>query len=126
MSSSRLPALAGSILADIPLEFVDDGCSASPDALFGYDLRWACRIHDWWWCTRAHHLGALNEDWKAAGDHILGLLVRSALPFGLRWVGMVYLRAVRKYAGSYNSCGHDAEWCRHSLRRPHWMLNNGP
>lgn len=121
VSPSRLPALAGALLADIPLEFVDDGCSASPDALFGYDLRWACQIHDWWWCTRAHPLGSLTEDWKAAGDHILGVLVRSALPYGLRWIGTLYLRAVRKYAGAYNSCGHDGEKCRHGLARPPWM-----
>ncbi len=122
MSSSRLPALAGAILADIPLEFRDDGCSSSPDALFGYDLRWACRIHDWWWCTRAHPLGQLTEDWKAAGDHILGVLVRSALPWGLRWIGTLYLRAVRRFAGSYDSCGHEELYCRHCLARPHWML----
>ena len=25
--------------------FSDDGCTVSPDGLFGYDFSWACRIH---------------------------------------------------------------------------------
>ena len=121
---TRLPALAAEMLAQIPSNFRDDGCSSSPDTIHGHDLRWACRLHDWWWCTRAHPEGLLDDEWKDAGDHILGLLVRSALPKGLRWVGGVYLRAVQRYGSSYDSCGHSDEYCRHSLPRPDWMMPN--
>ena len=123
----RIPSLAIDILLQIPSHFYDDGCSTSPD---GY-WKWACRIHDWWWCTRSHPQGTMTADWKEMGDSMLKTLMTLRLPWGLHWLAKVYYRGVTRFGGSFNTCGYrpsgaslDQEilgLCRHSMPWPDWM-----
>lgn len=119
-----IPPAAQAILDRIPADFRDDGCSRSPDSLFGFNFRWACRIHDWSYCTRAHQPGSMTYGWKVAADFTLRENLRSALPLRWRWVRFIYQGAVLAFGGfgSFNSCGPEAgERCRHAMRRPPWM-----
>lgn len=108
----------------IPAGFRDDGCSGAPDRLFGVDLRWACRVHDWMYCTRAWPPGHLDQAHRHEADRALGRMIRGALPWSLKWIGWLYYRMVHRYGGdhAYDSCGpEEGAWCRHNLPRPGWM-----
>lgn len=112
------------LLDAIPAEFIDDGCSNSPDDIWGFELNYACRRHDWRYCSRAHDAGELHFDDKMDADRELGRLIGEALPWRWRWIRRVYLRAVQIGGGfdAYNSCGpEDGEACRHGLALPAWM-----
>lgn len=126
MSDGRrpIPPVARGLLAEIPEEFVDDGCSTAPDALFGFRLGWACRIHDWMYCTRAWPAGTMDQHHRKHADDLLGEMIRQALPWRWRFVGWIYRAAVRRHGGhaAFDSCGGEAgERCRHNLPRPGWM-----
>ena len=116
-------------------DFEDDGCSNAPDSFFGFDFRWACRLHDFAGCTRAHLPGALSSFGAAlVAHHQLGRDVASSLPFAWRWVGSLYRSAVLwRGIWSWNTCGYEAQLvedpkkvraglCRHGLPRPRWMV----
>jgi len=128
-----IPAAARALLERIPPEFLDDGCSNSPDRVFGVDLRWACRLHDAAYCSRLWPPGTLDQTWRARADRELGERVRLVLPFGLRWAGWLYWRATYRFGGmqSFDSCGSHplgatggqiaAGLCRHAIAMPAWM-----
>lgn len=119
-----IPPGALRLLLEIPRGFVDDGCTAAPDLLFGVDLAWACRIHDWCACTRAHPEGFLTLEWKLLGDQMLRGYVRESLRgHPLRFlIAATFFAGVRLFGGSFNTCGPEAgERCRHGLARPAWM-----
>ena len=115
------------IVAAFPA-FHDNGCSNAPDAIFWWDLRWPCRIHDWRYCSRAHDPWELDQEHRAIADQELGRNVRAALPWALRWLGgLLYWRFTDLAGGrrSWDSCGpEDGERCRHNLSKPGWMLQN--
>ncbi len=133
----------------IPEEFKDDGCSNSLDSLFGFNFRWACRIHDWRYCSRSHPAGNMSYRLKKASDKELRANIRDSLPlvwykpyyfericrrlrvwcpsaplcFGL-WLPWVYYMGVALFGGfnAYNSCSHAVGiHCRHGVLRPEWM-----
>lgn len=110
-------------MSSVPEGFYSDGCSSAPDSIFGNDLSWACRIHDWEYCTRSHPAGSRTAPRRKTADKQLGTDVRGSLPFGLRWIGFVYWRAVARIAyNKWDSCGWDAgQLCRHDIPRPGWM-----
>ena len=106
----------------VPLEFIDDGCSAAPDKIFWiWDLKWACRIHDWRYCTRAHKPSEMTQYFRHIADLELRNNVRSVLPFGLGWLtALLFWRVVHLKGGdeAWNSCGPEVgERCRHGLLR---------
>ena len=120
-----IPDTARELLRRIPSHFVDDGCTSSPDGWFGFDFRWACRIHDWLYCTRAHPAGTMTYEWKVKADHALSEFIRASLPLRWRWVRWVYEGMVLFAGGwgSFDSCGPEVgKRCRHGLRAPWWML----
>ncbi len=118
------------LLAEISAEFIDDGCSNAPDELWGFRFRFACRRHDWRYCSRSHPPGAMHYADKVDADAELARLLREALPWRWRWIARLYERAVRIGGGfdAYNSCGpEDGETCRHGVALPRWMLSgNAP
>lgn len=102
----------------IPPLFKDDGCSNAPDRWLGVNLRPACRVHDFWYCTRAWPPGTLDQAHRSEADRFLGASVRALLPFGMKWAGWLYYRAVHRFGGddAYDSCGPLAgERCRHNM-----------
>lgn len=121
---ATVPPAAYRWLQRIPDYFQDDGCSAAPDRLFRRDLNWACRIHDWWWCTRCHPKGSMTQSWRKAGDALLASFIRQALTdHPLR--GLAYL-AYRwgPWFGrnGFDTCGSEVgTYCRHNIPRPSWM-----
>jgi hypothetical protein len=128
MSAARvaieLPEAAVGILAALPAAFKDDGCSNSPDSLFGFNFKWACRIHDSRFCSRSNLAGSMNQSARRRADRELRKFIRQSLPWRWRWVSWVYYGFVRHYGGraAYNSCGADAgKKCRHNLVQPRWM-----
>jgi hypothetical protein len=118
----KLPQIALDCLANIPDHFKDDGCSNSPDSFFGFDFRWACRIHDHWYCSRAHPWGTMTDEWKDAGDLLLKRMVRHCLPRRWRWVGKLYYHGVQMFGGhAFDSCHvHPDALCRHGLSFDDW------
>ena len=119
-----IPAEAQAILDTIPAEFVDDGCSNSPDGWFGFDLRFACRIHDWRYCGRCHRAEFMDQARRHRADAELERNIQSVLPWRWRWVGWFYLRAVHVAGGieAWDSCGlEEGELCRHRMPLPPWM-----
>lgn len=128
-----IPAAALTLLKQIPVHFRDDGCSASPDAWFGFYFRWACRIHDWRYCTRCHPPGTMTGRAKRQADRELREGVKASLPWRWKWIGRVYEAAVRTNVnGSFDTCGPVPEeatdyqrksgLCRHGVPAPNWML----
>ena len=123
--SSRVPFTGKGILRKIPPHFRDDGCSNSPDRWMGWDLRWACRIHDWRYCTRAHRAGTMTALRRARADKELRLNLRAFLPWRWRWLGWAYYVGVWRYGGmgSWDSCDATAgKLCRHNMPMPEWMV----
>lgn len=123
-SQRPMPTTAVAVNQQIPRHFVNDGCTNAPDTLFGFELGWACRIHDWRYCTRCHPAGTMTAGHRRRADAELGANVRAALPWRWRWVGWVYRTAVWRYAGisAFDSCGPSAGLkCRHHMPIPRWM-----
>ena len=112
------------LLDEIPDEFIDDGCSNSPDEIWGFSLRHACRRHDWRYCSRCHDAGSMHFSDKMESDREISMIIGDALPWRWRWIRRLYLRAVQVAGGfdAYNSCGpEDGETCRHGMPLPSWM-----
>ena len=123
------PTRAVELLADISVDFVDDGCSNSPDTIWGFKFRWACRIHDWRYCSRSHLAGTMHYANKQVADRELRDFVGESLPWRWRWVRYFYLRGVQVGGGfdAWNSCGpEDGEFCRHNIALPLWMNSANP
>ena len=119
-----IPAEARRELAAIPEDFVDDGCSNALDSLFGFVFAWACRIHDFYYCTRCWPAGRMTWGHKVVADNKLKLYMRASLPLRWRWVRYAYKTAVFAFGGfgSFDSCGPAAgERCRHNMPAPGWM-----
>lgn len=121
-----IPEDAQAILDLIPSDFVDDGCSCSPDSLMGTDIKWACRIHDWRYCTRAHRPGRMTTDYRKKADRELRGNLRAGMPWYSQWTRVLYYWAVRRWGSgdnSFDSCGPAAgSYCRHGMAQPPWML----
>ena len=124
------PTGVGSILMRIPKAFTDDGCSNSPDEWFGFDFKWACRIHDARYCQRTPIDGASvapqgTPEHRHYADDWLRADIKSSLPWRWRWIGWVYWAGVRAAGGfkAYNSCyplfpaGGTNHRCRHGMTR---------
>jgi len=121
------------LLTQIPESFLDDGCSNSPDSIFGFNLRWACRLHDWRYCGRCHPPGRMTQADRLLADKEIKQYIGQALPWRWRWVKYVYFAVLRRAGGTtaWNSCGpapwgvtenqHDRDVCRHNIERPEWM-----
>ena len=122
-----IPPRAARILAEeIPEHFLDDGCSNSPDRIFGFDFRWSCKIHDWRYCGRCHPAGTMHYQNKLTADQELRENLKASLPWRWRWVSRVYWRGVQIGGGfdAWNSCGpENGDACRHGIARPTWMLS---
>ena len=119
-----IPEDAKRLLELIPKDFISDGCSDSPDSLFGFNFTWACKIHDWSFCTRCHNPGTRTYAAEAQANSRLKRHIDSALPFRWSWVKYIYYTAVWRYGGmgAYNSCGPEAGFrCRHGQLQPEWM-----
>jgi hypothetical protein len=119
-----MPLLARHMLEEIPAGFVDDGCSNSRDSMFGFDFRWACRLHDHAYCTRCWPAGSMTQMHRRVADANLAMMIRSALPWRWRWVGWWYRRGVHYGGGvsAYDSCGATSgAICRHGMPIPDWM-----
>lgn len=119
-----IPEDAKRLLDLIPADFNDDGCSNSPDSIFGFDFKWACRIHNWSFCTRCHPPGTRTYAAEAQANIRLKRHIDAALPFRWSWVKYVYYTAVWRYGGmgAFNSCGPEAGFrCRHGQVQPKWM-----
>lgn len=119
------PEDAKRLLELIPAEFSDDGCSNAPDGIFGFDFKWACRIHNWSYCTRCHGPGTRTHLVKVQADNRLKRHIDQSLPFRWSWVKYVYYTAVWRYGGmgAFNSCGPEVGFkCRHQMVMPEWML----
>jgi len=114
-----------------PRDFISDGCSSSPDSIFGYSVKWCCEIHDWRGCTRCHPPGRLTQKACNFAAKELGWHVRYALPFGLRWIGWAYHKVVYRMTETYwDSCGIiegelSLDPCRHGILPPRWLIDLG-
>lgn len=120
-----VPEKAKGVLNQIPKTFKDDGCSNSPDDLWGFDFGWACRIHDWRYCTRCHPAGSRDYEHRQRADRELRENLRTSLPWRWRWVSWIYWRGVQAGGGfdAWNSCGpEDGDRCRHNRKMPRWMV----
>ena len=112
------PVSAVLTLAGIPRGFMDDGCSNSPDEWFQFNFRWACRIHDWRYCTRCHPADEMTQTHRHAADKELAANIRASLPWRWGWLRYVYLFGVWRYGGvnAWNSCGPEVgTMCRHGM-----------
>jgi hypothetical protein len=111
-------------LNDIPDRFIDDGCSYSPDSIFHNEIGWACRIHDYRYCSRSMGPRDMEPHLRLAADKELRANIALSVPKWLGWIRWLYYRAVRHFGSqtSWDSCGYDAGVrCRHNLLRPRWM-----
>lgn len=123
-SQLPIPEEAKILLRKIPPQFLDDGCSNSPDSIFGFNLRWACRIHDWYGCTRCHLPGSRTLTKMKEGNRLFRKFVGASLPYRWAWIKWVYYYSVKRFNGdeSWDSCGSEAGFrCRHNMPRPEWM-----
>lgn len=75
-----------------PAWFIGDGCSFSPDGLFGHDWREACRWHDW-----AYRCDVDVSRWYADWCFARNLIERGCC---LRWA-IWYWLAVRLFGWKY-------------------------
>jgi hypothetical protein len=121
-----IPQEAQKNLKKIPKGFKDDGCTNSPDKLFGFNFKWACQIHDWRYCSRCHEPRNMRHQDKVAADRELRKNIKSSLPFRWRWVAFVYYTAVWRYGGlgSWDSCLTTDKKCRHNVGKPKWMASS--
>lgn len=113
-----VPPEAVTLMKRIPDHFIDDGCSNAPDRILGTSIRWACRIHDWRYCTRAHPRGTLTQSWRIMADQELRDFIRQALPWWKAWIARAYYGAVNWFGGyrAFDSCGPAVGGtCRHGL-----------
>lgn len=120
-----LPAMARYYLRLIPSRFKDDGCSNSLDSWFGFDFRWACRIHDWFYCTRCHLVGTMTSRKRQRADLLLRRFLRASVPWRWGWLKWIYWLGVHYGGGikAFDSCGPEAgELCRHNMPMPAWMM----
>ncbi len=117
---TRVPSTAVQILEGIPEDFVADGCTSSPDSFFGYSLRWACRIHDWRYCSRCNPLPTYEG--RLAADVELRENIQAALPWVFAWVGWVYYGGARQFGvDAWGSCdAHSSRPCRHGVAVTYW------
>lgn len=119
-----IPSKAREVLGRIPPSFYDDGCSNAPDSLFGFNFKWACRIHNWRYCTRAHHPGTMTQSTRRVADYELKQNIRTSLPWRWRWVCLIYRFFVWRYGGvkAFDSCDSTLGIkCRHNMTQPPWM-----
>lgn len=120
-----IPKEASALLrGSVPASFKDDGCTNSPDSIFGFDFKWACRIHDWRYCTRCHDPGSMTYETKLRADMELKRHFKSSLPLRWRWIRYVYYAGVLAGGGfnAFDSCGpEEGETCRHDVTSPQWM-----
>ena len=118
------PQWVKELLRRIPADFIDDGCSHAPDSWTGFDLRHACRIHDYDGCTRCHPPGSRTLLAMKQANSTLERVIAEALPFRWRWLKWPYYYAVKRLNGdvAWDSCGPEAGFlCRHNQRTPEWM-----
>ncbi len=130
---ASIPPDAKTSLTKIEAEFRDDGCSNALDGILGFDFAWACRIHDWEYCTRTQPQGSMTYGKKVCADERLKRFIYSALPWWLDWAPPLYHFGVFLGGGfaAFDSCGPGpyganeeqrvAGLCRHSLPMPGWM-----
>jgi hypothetical protein len=124
LAQRTIALTASHVLSKIPERFTDDGCSYSPDSLFHSEIGWACRIHDFRYCSRTLGPRTFNADERMAADKELRANIALSFPKWLGWVRFLYYRAVRRFGSmiAWNSCGYDAgERCKHNMNRPLWM-----
>jgi hypothetical protein len=124
LANREIALQASYTLAQIPRRFTDDGCSYSPDSLFHNEIGWACRIHDYRYCTRASGERDMSAEERLEADKELRTNIALSFPKWLGWVRFVYYRLVRRFGSmtAWNSCGFDAgERCKHNINRPLWM-----
>ena len=116
---------ANEAISSVPERFIDDGCSMAPDSIMRTSIRWACRIHDWRYCTRSHPAGALTGKARKKADLELKVNMGLGLPWYTQWARRVYYLFVKRFGGRYrafDSCGPDAgDFCRHNMPIPLWM-----
>jgi len=120
----RTAMVASATLREIPERFTDDGCSYSPDSLFHNEIGWACRIHDYRYCSRSLGPRDFGPEARAAADLELRKNIALSFPKWLGWVRFLYWKAVRRFGGLglWNSCGYEVgDRCRHNMKRPLWM-----
>ena len=122
-AQQSMPVGAKAVLGGIPGDFVDDGLTLFPDDWFGFDFKWAGRIHDWRYCTRCHTPGTMCVADKKSADREIVRNVSSSLPWRWTWLGNIVGYGVwRGGYGSYNSCGSNCgSNCRHGMTKPDWM-----
>ena len=127
-----VPEAAQTVLALIPVRFVDDGCSAILDGLAGVSWRWACRIHDWRACSRCHLREYMHPAARARADAELRRNILASIPIGwvaipaLVWAGLTFIAG----RGYYDTCGPFPDGateaqrrtglCRHGMLLPEW------
>jgi hypothetical protein len=112
------------LVDQVPEGFIDDGCSKAPDRWLGFDLRHACRLHDWAGCTRCHPSGALTLAAMVQANTMLELVIAAALPARWQWIKFFYYAAVKRFNGdvAWDSCGPESgATCRHGMSAPAWM-----
>jgi hypothetical protein len=112
-------------LDEVPGRFQDNGCSMSPDSIFNTSIRWACRIHDYRYCSRAQEPGSMTDPQRKRADKELKRNLGLGLPWYSRWARWVYFTAVRLFGAgdhSFDSCDyHVGVLCRHNMPIPLWM-----
>jgi hypothetical protein len=124
LKQRRIAQIASYTLTSIPERFTDDGCSYSPDSLFHSEIGWACRIHDFRYCSRSEGPTEMLPEQRMAADKELRDNLALSFPRWLGWVRFLYYRAVRRFGSmhAWDSCGYDAgERCKHNMNRPLWM-----
>lgn len=129
----EVPESLRRLLERRPVSWIDDGLTAFPDSILGWDISPAGSGHDVSYCTRMWPAGALDRRWREAADAELGRNVRALLPFGLRLIGYAVFLVVYQVGGmkAFNSCGPHpygvtagqsaSGLCRHGCGKPDWM-----
>ena len=88
-----------------PEDFVSNGCSCSPDILFGIDIRPACHVHDFHYSWQMNWPLGRNEKARYMADHwLLNNLVHCGLP---KWIARIYWYRVRLFG--HRSFAYDTE-----------------
>jgi hypothetical protein len=111
-------------LGNIPDRFIDDGCSYSPDSMFHNEIGWACRIHDFRYCSRTEAHKDTSPEARLKADKELRANIALSFPKWLGWIRWLYYKAVRRFGSmhAWDSCGpEDGEYCKHNMQVPLWM-----